>query len=505
MIENRPLCLTALAASLLLSLWSIYLDPVINNDGILYVQAAEHFLNGQWAAGLSVYKWPFYSLVISAASAISGFTVGHAAYAVNGGLYVLLMLGFVALVRSLAANRTTQWVALLVALAHPTLNEFRPFIIRDIGYWACYLWALAYFFAYLEARRGNLLVGWVVFSLLAFLFRVEGILLVTVLPACLHAVNRHGRKRVAAVALVVAVAVLVLGAAPLWQYLSEVDVARQPLIVNPIEHIADSWQERASAILERLDSLRWEFTGIGSRPLALTVYISTVFLIMLYELVKTVGVVFSGLIVYAASRSLKFPRDGLRRWWGIVAGIQAVLVFQFVFANFFLADRYTVALGLTVLVFVPFCLEQLWRRWRQPRPLPSLAGPWRNVWPGILVGLLLLQTMDGLDVATEKHHIKEAGLWLRGNAPAGSSIYSNDQILIYYSGLDEARGDSSHTWKEAMSELWTDKWQTHDYFALVMSDSKSHNEVLLLKRIGTQPVKRFSNEQGDSVLIFHNS
>lgn len=496
-LENRQLCLTALVASLLLSLWVVYLDPVINNDGILYVEAAEHFRSGQWGAGLSLYKWPFYSLVIGAASAVTGLAGGHAAYAVNAALYVLLMLGFVALVRSLGAGRTVQWIALLVALAHPGLNEYRAFVIRDIGYWASYLWALAYFFAYLQQRSNRLLTGWIVCSVLAFLFRVEGVLLFTVLPACLYAFECQGRKRALALALVAVITALILSASPLWQYLSELDMTDEALTTNPLEHLFSSWSTRASEVLTRLDALRWELDGITSRLMALAVYVSTSAFIMLYELVRSLGVVFSGLVVYSLVRSIRFARHGLRRWWTIVAGIQVLLVFQFVFANFFLADRYAVALALTLLAVVPFCLERLWRDWQRSDRRLSVGSI-------LLVLLLAVQTVDGLDTATEKGHVKEAGLWLRANAATGSTLYSNSRILVYYSGLRETRGDPSYTWEEAMSELWTDRWQAHDYFALVLSRSDTRHEVQLLKRIDTEPVKRFTNDGGSAVLIFRS-
>jgi len=332
---------------------------------------------------------------------------------------------------------------------------------------------------------------------LAFLFRIEGVLLFTVLPVCLYAVECRGRRRLTATALAVAVTALVLSASPLWQYLSELEVTRRSVAANPLEHLFGSWGTRASEVLARLDALRWEIDGIASRMAALAVYISTSAFIMLYELVRSLGVVFSALVVYSLFRSFHFARHGLRRWWTLVAGIQLLLVFQFVLANFFLADRYAVALALTLLAVVPFCLERLWRDWQRSGRRLSAGGV-------LLVLLLGAQTVDGLDTATEKRHIKEAGLWLRANAAPGSTVYSNSRILVYYSGLREIRSDPGYTWEEAMSELWTDRWQAHDYFALVASRSDTRHEVLLLKRINTEPVKRFTNDEGETVLIFRS-
>lgn len=103
-VHHRLLCITTVVLSLLVSLWALYLDPVVNVDGIIYIKAAEHFTEGHWDTALSIYKWPFYSFIISMVAQAAGMTEGHAAYLVNGSLYVLMLLGFVALVKSLGGK-----------------------------------------------------------------------------------------------------------------------------------------------------------------------------------------------------------------------------------------------------------------------------------------------------------------------------------------------------------------------------------------------------------------
>ena len=43
-------------ASVVLSIWSIAIDSVINNDGIEYVRAAEFVSSGDWQSAFAVYK-----------------------------------------------------------------------------------------------------------------------------------------------------------------------------------------------------------------------------------------------------------------------------------------------------------------------------------------------------------------------------------------------------------------------------------------------------------------
>jgi len=248
-------------------------------------------------------------------------------------------------------------------------------------------------------------------------------------------------------------------------------------------------------MLERLSALQREFPGIASNVSAFAVYVSTALFLILIELVRSLGVIFSGLTAYALIRYTgMFPRN-LRTWWWIIGGIQGLPVFQFAFSNFFLADRYTVGLALTLLVAVPFCADGLWKRWRTS----GRRVPWQG--PALAV-LLAVEAVDGMDVTTDKQYLKKAGLWLRQNVGKQDTIYSNSRILVYCSGLRETEDDLVHTWREAMTILWTDRWQKHDYFVLDMKESNSRNKVLLMKRIKSEPVKVFSNDSGDSALIF---
>lgn len=494
--HHRQLVLAAALASLLLSLWALYLDPVINMDGILYVEAAGDFARGDWAAGFAVYKWPFYSLIIGSVSFLTGIAEGKAAYLVNAGLYALVVLGFIALVRVLGGRGRVLWLAAALVLLHPELNAFRSFVIRDVGYWACYLWTLVFYLAYVHSGRARLLSSGILLAICAFLFRVEGIVLLTILPACIYAYRTGTGKRANTIVLLAALATgAAVAAAPLWHYVSEVKVSMGALLAQPLHHLANSWEILGADTHDRLAALQREFSGVTSYATSVPVYLVTVLTMALLESIKAVGVVFAGLIIYAFCRSGQYIQAPLRCWWWLMIGIQATLILQFGITNFFLAKRYPVALALTLLPIVPFLLDDLWRRW-------ETRGR-KNPWPALIIAVLIgIQSLDGLNVGTRKHYLKDAGLWLRSNAPPGSSIYSNDRILLYYAGAEERRPGTGHSWDAAMQEVWSDGWRNYDYFVLAMPRIHAQHEVLLLREINAEPVKTFSNGRGDEVLIF---
>ena len=66
-------------ASIVLSAWCIYADPVINNDGVTYLAIADLFIKGNWLEAFDAYSWPFYSLFIAITAKLLFVDVGTAA------------------------------------------------------------------------------------------------------------------------------------------------------------------------------------------------------------------------------------------------------------------------------------------------------------------------------------------------------------------------------------------------------------------------------------------
>ena len=133
--------------SVLLSIWSIAIDSVINNDGIEYVRAAELLSSGDWQAAFTVYKWPFYPWLMMWVGDTVGISYETAGHALNTLFFTLVVVFFVSAVRAFGGrSRSITWIAMLIALAHPVFNEYRAFLIRDPGYLAAYLLAVSVVF-----------------------------------------------------------------------------------------------------------------------------------------------------------------------------------------------------------------------------------------------------------------------------------------------------------------------------------------------------------------------
>ena len=102
--DRRFLWITGVScviASIGLSIWAIYSDPIINNDGVGYVRTAEFFGNGQWSLAFADFKWPFYSFFMWMVSALTGLSLKGAGHVINTVCFSGVILLVIAVIRAL--------------------------------------------------------------------------------------------------------------------------------------------------------------------------------------------------------------------------------------------------------------------------------------------------------------------------------------------------------------------------------------------------------------------
>jgi hypothetical protein len=74
--------------------------------------------------------------LIAAVHSLLGLPLRQSAVLIDAALACLLVAAFAELCRLLYRDRSVlPWAALLL-LAHPRLNNYFAFVIRDLGYWA---------------------------------------------------------------------------------------------------------------------------------------------------------------------------------------------------------------------------------------------------------------------------------------------------------------------------------------------------------------------------------
>lgn len=494
--QNIRIVVVTALASLALSIWCIWADPVVNNDGVHYLRAADKILAGEWLAAVDIYSWPLYSVFISFVSKLTGAGVLTSAHILNTLLCAVLVVGFLAVAFELGADKKTLLVAAVVILAFPTLNKFRPFVIRDLGYVACYLWSLVYLFRYWRSKRKVFLLWWFTAAAVGLLFRIEAIAMLIAVPIIVISLDGgFGRHRWRLVSLYVAAAILLTLALLAWWYRDFAILSGG--IENPTDILGRISDYLDGSVAKKLEILRDHVAG----RYYLIVYVMTIVFVTLAEIIRRLALVYALLAWWGLKRNILFPVEGMKPLWLALIVVNTIVLIGSAFFLTFVIDRYALAVTVTILLATPFVLVHLWNEWREGGKMP------RQRWLFPLVVIVCVGLgIRGLDVFTEKQFLFEAGRWVAENTEPESTLHSNNLILIYYSGKDAYHkgGGRSYTWRHTHRLIKKKRLTAYDYIVVVLGRDDDRWIEWLDDQLHGPPIKRFINEKGDSALIYKN-
>ena len=517
----------AAGASLLFSALSVFLDPVINNDGILYLSAAEHFREGNWEAGAALFKWPFYSFAIGTVSSGTGLDVEIAAHVLNAILTVILVVAFVSIVReaALAApsatvqatgpttawTRRLEWLTVLTILGYASLNDYRAFVSRDTGYLAFYLLGLLFLFRYCRCPTWSGALAWGFAITTAVLFRIEGVVFWVLAPLALL-LQRRSTERSRWLEFARAHATLLVGAAALCAAfavpaLRDSDALARLKLAEPWTRV-QLFLTAIANLPEKAATLVGTILPIQSADHAIPILVLSLAYVLVVETLMTLTPLHLVLVGYAMRKRLLFPQDGFFRSWAWCVTLGFGLLVVYVPARALLTGRYPLALCLTLLVAVPFSLSRLYESWQASRATaPSAAASKGQRWSGwafpLAALLLAIGAVDGLvSFGATKHHLREAGAWIRAQPQKEKRVFSNDRILGYYAGHESPETLQNIPWDETRRFLEGDADQDYEFVALRFRRRMVEEAEWATKRIGVEPVQEFRNRRGDRVLIF---
>lgn len=491
--NNRLILVLAALGSVLLSVWAIHSDPVINIDGIRYLAAAEEFALGNFGNAMEIYKWPFYSAIIGFVQWVSGVDITLAAHIVNTLFSVACVTSFLACVHALGADRKTLIIAALIILLFPSLNKFRSFIIRDIGFVSVYLWALYFYISALKTPSIWRYLAAAGCMILATLFRIEGVAILLIMPLfLLYQKTNSKRWRCLWALLTGGAAVGLFAGLSVWLFgQTAVNLQRSGSLLDfffdAMQHAAESlWFKIHTIGTEVLTPLSEQFA-----PLVLTI---AVLLIVAYEPLRRLAFIYAGLAWYAIKERLVLQDKALRKSFYMLFAIQLALLAIFTAINMFLQSRHTLALVLTILLTTPFAINELTRRWK------SRVGK-RWVLPLIITALLALG-LEGLDLKTNKLAVINSGEWIKNNIPANYRIYSNNPLLLHYADRNPAYYKLNYNWQETDWMLHSTNIFDFHYAIFELNKNNRDGEAYISQLLGQQPSQKLPQGRKSHLLVY---
>ena len=434
--------------SLLLSLFAFYTDDIINRDGVMYMDMAEAFLSGGLVATAKIYNWPFFSVLVAFTHQITGFTLEYSACILNSLLFVLLTDILILLSNKLLPNTRQLSIAAILILCFPAINEYRDFIIRDIGYWTFCSLALYRFILYIDTPTIKNATFWQITAVIAILFRIEGAIILLALPLFILMTRQPVTQRLLQLVqlnyllisgLVIA-STLAIGQIGFTQAFGK--LATVTAYANTDALIATF--NKKTVILETriLNRFSADYSSL--------ILISGFLVMLFYKLTKALSLGYIAL--YIASWWKKQPPNnhpyfGLLLYFSV---INLVILVTFIAKQYFIVDRYTVMMLISLLLLM----------------LPRLCQIIESIWLSqnkklkyFVCLVLLLTLVDSVTHSNSKSYIKDTAIWASQNLPIESTVLTNDEFIRYYF--------HSHQGKSTLIEGNINHYKKYDYLIVV--------------------------------------
>jgi len=416
--------------ALVFMLTAVAVDGMINRDGILYLDTASAYLSGGLKAALETYQWPAYPIAIAELARLTGLSLEHAAYLLNGMCLALLIDGFVQLCRLIDPNRNRGWHPLILVLALPFIDD-RLQIIREWGYLAFALQGFVQLARFSLAPHGSLgqALLWQASIGIAALFRVEACIFMVFAPLALLTQDRPWPARIrrwfyASCWIVPAVsALLVLSLADVVPASRLLELIRLGNPVSTWDIFSAKSESLANTTLTQYSK---DLAGLilGTGLVAATAYM-------------TLANLGSGLLLLSGlsllrTRIICTPAGRMMLW---IIAINTMMLLAFLARKPITVNRYALLSSLLLLILSSPAIGAALKASNTAAPA-RFERIRRYAVALILTGLVAANLIVLPD---SKAYLREVGGWIHENVPATETVLTNDSRIQYYA--QRPRGD----------------------------------------------------------------
>ncbi|MEX2468362.1 MAG: hypothetical protein WD396_01275 [Pseudohongiellaceae bacterium] len=421
--------LAAVLASLLLSVYSFAFPELPNDDAYVYIRTAEIYLDQGLAAAFAHYGWAGYSILIALVSRL-GPDLFTAAYLLNALFFALLVFAFVSLIAELNARRLVLILGALTVLLYPELNEFRWFIIRDIGFWAFSLTGVWLLLRFCRQPDWGLAAGFTGVFLAASAFRPEALLYLLALPlAPLADSSRTVPQRRAAfvrlalsawVSLLLLYLLLLLAGTNLWQQLTDFLSVYLPFLQATFAPGAERSTELSRLLFgEHGASFSGDYLG-GVIALGLLV-------VLLMTLLYGLSGAFFWMLAFGLFKGYARPAQLTRPPLLLAILTNTAILLVFLYVTRYLTTRYAMLLCLLLATQIPVVVAHL---------LDYLEGSnWRRLGNSLVVLFFVYCAFDAhVSFGRSRDYLLDAATFAAETAAPAGTVLTNNHTIAWFSG-----------------------------------------------------------------------
>lgn len=471
----------------------------INNDSVLYFEAARLFSIGEWKASFELWGWPLYPALIALVHTISGFSLHFSAQVLNVLFFGIATLSFLQLIRLCSGdNLTLLCGALLLFSSQYIVGDALQMLLRDQGFWAFFLTSLVFFVRFYRSLSWTDAIAWQLAMIVAMLFRVEGITYLLALPFVLL-LNKplpwsaRGFSLFKAHCINLSAGVAIAGYL-LFKGLSVSHLGRLQEIFT-----TSLLEELTHRLIVRADIMADKVLGNYLDDFAVEGLILTFLFIMLAKTISSAGWITVGLAAYAGRlRQRLIDHDT----WKILAAVMIIALIDMlliIVKVFVLSSRYVVPLTLMLTLLAAFGLRQL---------IGQMTDTSRNRFYKWLVAALLVILVLGMikNVLPKRegyNYQQDAVAWVKSHNPDNLPVFYDSSRVRYYAA-------------EPFIGTWMDVWQKvteatedgsiHEYEFLLISqedDEEWKSAYMAEKLPDFMEVHRAGNRKGKKFVVIY--
>lgn len=489
--EEKYIPWWAAASAASVALWMISQSHgVINNDGLLYIEAAKQFANHEWQKGFALYNWPAYSLLIALTNAFTGLAFQTSAHAIGIVFFTFTGAGVAVLVREFGGERRAMIAATLLLCCSPYIvRSLLPMVIRDHGFLTFHIWSLIFFLRFYRNNSFKDAFAWGGTALLATLFRIEGIIYLAFLPLVILMSNSLTWKKrfeliIKAQGLPLVLGITLAAVLSLSPSLSLADLGR---LNDPIGISQAIFFQLSQGLLGKAEIYGESVLGPFLENFSLAGLLATLVLAVVTKSAASAGWLQLAFAVF--SRSLpksQAPQYRLvLKWLFLIGLINAVVILLSVFV---LSTRYLLPLAILIMIAGAFGLAALFQTVKRNWILYGLI---------IAIMLQLIATLWPFNAA-QRYEI-EAANWVKEHIASDKKIYFDEGRIRYY-----AFGDSSDRtekpWPEVQRFMESDELKQFDYVLVHISHRHPEQQAWVISKLGA-PIATFNNGRGKQIQI----
>lgn len=486
----------------LLASWAVFQEHGrINDDGVIYLEAARVIALGEWKQSLGLYPWPLYPALIATIHQITGLSLQHAALLLSVMFFLLATHIFMLLIKETGGNRRTVVAGILLLLSCTYIMRYNlPTVMREQGHWAFYLASLLYFIRFYRAGRQTDALAWQLCILLAMLFRIETITFVALLPLVILRQQeiswpQRGKRLLQAYSLSITAALAVLMILLIAPAYKLSDLGR---LHEPISVLQGAYQQITHGLIDKAHIIGESVLGSFLSDYGMQGLLLTLIAVIIGKISASSG--WLALILAAVLPKIDAPKPAsdAKRILLWAAGLGLLNLWVILLCNFILPSRLAFPIAWVVFIFAAFTLSSIYNKWQQ-----SKHGALRINWLAWIVAIaLVLQFAVTLKPRPAHYNDEqEAVAWIKQHAPSESQVFYDNARFRYYANLPFVdRGIAD--WDRVTKAIGDGSIQRYDYLVIHMNNSKPEREKYLQQVLPHHLVATINSAKDRRILIF---